>query len=121
MAQAVDRPGMDKIRLGSWMMIAGTLGAVLALLTWIDVWNASDSKPTGWALVGVACAVLALGGFAVFWQGLTIKSRASGGATPGATVPLARSPAAAGFSAGSGRRRSRSRSCPRTRRRWRPR
>jgi Na+/melibiose symporter-like transporter len=82
MTQAVDRPGMDKIRLGSWMMIAGTLGAVLALLTWIDVWNASDSKPTGWALVGVACAVLALGGFAVFWQGLTIKSRASSGSTP---------------------------------------
>jgi Na+/melibiose symporter-like transporter len=73
---------MDRIRLGSWMMIAGTLGAVIALLTWIDVWNASDSRPAGWALVGAACGVLALAGFAVFWQGLTIKSRASGGATP---------------------------------------
>jgi Na+/melibiose symporter-like transporter len=80
MAQAVDRPGMDKIRLGSWMMIAGTLGAVIALLTWIDVWNASDTKPTGWALVGAACGVLALAGFAVFWSGLTVRSRAAAAA-----------------------------------------
>ena len=85
MAQAVDTPGMAKIRLGSWMMIAGTLGAVLALLTWVDVWDASDTKPTGWALVGMACAVLALGGFVVFWGGLSAKARAKAATTSGTT------------------------------------
>jgi Na+/melibiose symporter-like transporter len=82
MAQAVDRPGMAKIRLGAWMMIAGTLGAILALLTWVDVWDASDTEPTGWAFVGAACGVLALAGFAVCFSGLQEKARATAGAEP---------------------------------------
>jgi Na+/melibiose symporter-like transporter len=79
MAQAVDRPGMARIRLGSWMMIAGTLGAILALLTWVDVWDASDTRPTGWAFVGAACGVLALAGFAVCFTGLQEKARSAAG------------------------------------------
>jgi len=82
MTQVVDQPGMPKIRLGAWMMIAGTLGAILALLTWVDVWDASDTKPTGWAFVGAACGVLALAGFAVCFSGLQEKARAAAGTDP---------------------------------------
>ena len=35
-----------KVRIGSWMVIAGSLGAILALLTYIDVWDVSDTKPS---------------------------------------------------------------------------
>jgi len=66
-----------KVRLGTWMIIAGSLGAVMALLTYIDVWDASDTKPTAWAFLAALCAVLALGGFVVLWGGLTAGARAN--------------------------------------------
>ena len=71
-----------KVRLGSWMIIAGSLGAIMALLTYIDVWDVSDTKPTGWGIVAALCAVLALGGFVVLWGGLTAGARASAADAP---------------------------------------
>lgn len=71
-----------KVRIGSWMVIAGSLGAILSLLTYIDVWDASDTKPVGWALAAVACAVLAIGGFVVLWGGMTAGARAAHDAAP---------------------------------------
>ena len=66
-----------RVRLGTWMVIAGSLGAVLALLTYIDVWDVSDTKPAGWGIAALACAVLAIGGFVVLWGGLTAGARAT--------------------------------------------
>lgn len=73
-----------KVRLGSWMIIAGTLGAILALLTYVDVWNATEDTPTAWGFVAALCGVLAIGGFVVLWGGLTAGARlsASNGAPP---------------------------------------
>jgi Na+/melibiose symporter-like transporter len=83
MPQIVDQPGMARIRIGAWMMIAGSLGAILALLTWIDVWDVSDTKPTGWAIAAALCAVLALAGFVVCFKGLQEKSQAAASAAAG--------------------------------------
>ncbi len=69
-----------RVRLGAWMIIAGTLGTVLAVLTYIDVWNVSDTKPTAWAVVAALCAVLSLGGFVVLWAGLTAGAKAAAAA-----------------------------------------
>ena len=69
-----------KVRLGSWMIIAGSLGAIMALLTYMDVWDVSGTKPTGWGIVAALCAVLALGGFVVLWSGLTAGARANAAA-----------------------------------------
>ena len=123
MPQTVDQPGMARIRLGAWMMIAGTLGAILALLTWIDVWDASDTKPAGWALAAAAVRGAGPGRASrSACKGLQEKSQAAA-----AQAPPRRSPAGpadrlsvrrqtagapgAGcgrrVSAGSGRRRSR--------------
>lgn len=66
-----------RVRLGSWMVIAGSLGTVLALLTYLDVWNVSDTRPRGWAIVAFLCAVLTLAGFVVLWSGLTAGARAT--------------------------------------------
>ena len=66
-----------RVRLGTWMVIAGSLGAVLALLTYIDVWDVSDTKPAGWGIAALVCAVLAIGGFVVLWGGLTAGARAA--------------------------------------------
>lgn len=71
-----------KVRLGAWMIIAGSLGAILALLTYMDVWDVSDTKPTGWGIVAALCAVLALGGFVVLWGGLTAAARATAAGAP---------------------------------------
>lgn len=73
-----------KVRIGAWMMIAGTLGALMALLTFYDVWNASDSadRPVGWILVAVACGVLSIAGFVVLWGGLTAGARDAAGHAP---------------------------------------
>jgi hypothetical protein len=71
-----------KVRLGAWMIIAGSLGAVMALLTYIDVWDVSDSKPTGWGVVAALCAVLAIAGFVVLWGGLTAGAKASAASAP---------------------------------------
>jgi Na+/melibiose symporter-like transporter len=87
MPQTVDQPGNARIRLGAWMMIAGSLGAILALLTWIDVWDASDTKPVGWAIAAALCAVLALAGFAVCFTGLQERSRAAASQAPPAGAP----------------------------------
>lgn len=65
-----------KVRLGTWMIIAGSLGAVMAVLTYIDVWDASDNRPTAWAFAAAACSALALGGFVVLWGGMTAGARA---------------------------------------------
>ena len=73
-----------KVRLGSWMIIAGTLGAVLALLTYIDVWNMSDAKPTAWGGVALLCMLLAIGGFVVLWGGLTTGAKLSAAKESGA-------------------------------------
>ena len=56
---------------------AGTLGALMALLTFYDVWNASDSadRPVAWILVAVACGVLSIAGFVALWGGLTAGAR----------------------------------------------
>ena len=70
-----------RVRLGSWMIIAGSLGAILCLLTYLDVWNVSDTKPIGWALGAALCAVLAIGGFVVLWGGLTEGAKATQAAT----------------------------------------
>lgn len=59
------------------MIIAGTIGAVLALLTYIDVWDASNTKPTAWWVIAAFCGVLALGGFVVLWSGLTAGAKAN--------------------------------------------
>jgi Na+/melibiose symporter-like transporter len=82
MPQIVDPPGQARIRLGAWMMIAGTIGAVLAVLTWLDVWNASDTKPVGWAIIAALCAVLALAGFATCFKGLQEKAQAAAAEAP---------------------------------------
>lgn len=69
-----------RVRLGAWMIIAGTLGTVLAVLTYIDVWNVSDTEPTAWAVIAALCAVLSLGGFVVLWAGLTAGAKAAAAA-----------------------------------------
>ncbi len=58
------------------MVIAGTAGAILASLTYVDVWQVSDSRPPLWAVVAAACAVLTLAGAAILWGGITARSRA---------------------------------------------
>ena len=65
------------MRLGTWMIIAGTLGTVLAVLTYIDVWDASDTKSPAWGVIAALCAVVALGGFVVLWGGLTAGAKAN--------------------------------------------
>ncbi|MFM7509040.1 MAG: hypothetical protein ACKO5A_05780 [Actinomycetota bacterium] len=70
------RHGAASVRLGSWMLIAGTAGAILAVLTYVDVWQISDSRPTIWAVVAAACAVLTLAGAATLWSGITERARA---------------------------------------------
>ena len=88
MTETPQQAAMARVRMGSWMLIAGSLGAVLALLTWFDVWNVSDEKPTGWALVAAACFVLCLAGFAVLWTGLRAGALSERGGTrrpPGST------------------------------------
>ena len=64
------------------MIIAGTLGAVLALLTYIDVWDASDTKSPAWGVISALCAGLALGGVVVLWGGLTPGAQANAASTP---------------------------------------
>jgi len=80
-----DRDAAARIRLGSWMLIAGTAGTILALLTYIDVWQVSDSRPTIWAVVAAACAVLTLAGAARLWSGVTLRAR-SGSSRPGSSA-----------------------------------
>ena len=65
------------------MVIAGSLGAILALLTWFDVWQVSDTRPTGWGVVAIACFVLTLAGFVVLWRGLTERARAEAATSAG--------------------------------------
>ncbi len=77
MTDAATVAARGRVRIGAWMVIAGTLGAVLALLTYIDVWDVSDTKPVGWAIVAALCAVLSLGGFVVLWGGLTAGAKAT--------------------------------------------
>ncbi len=69
-----------RIRLGAWMTIAGTLGALLAFFTYIDVWNASDNtdRPVGWLPATIGCVVLTVAGLATLWRGMR------GGSGPGA-------------------------------------
>ncbi|MFZ4669334.1 MAG: hypothetical protein ACOYML_08545 [Microthrixaceae bacterium] len=74
------REGAARVRLGSWMVIAGSLGAILALLTWFDIWQVSDTRPTGWGIVTIACFVLTLAGFVVLWRGLTERAQAEAAA-----------------------------------------
>ncbi|UDY35756.1 hypothetical protein [Dermatobacter hominis] len=71
-----------RVRLGAWMIIAGSLGAIMALLTYVDVWDVSDTKPAGWGVVAALCAVLALAGFVVLWGGLTAGARATAASAP---------------------------------------
>jgi len=81
-ATTADRDAAARTRLGAWMVIAGTSGTVLALLTYVDVWQVSDSRPTAWAVVAAACAVLTLAGAAMLWSGITRRARsAAGGGT----------------------------------------
>ena len=65
------------------MVIAGSLGAILALLTWFDVWQVSDTRPTGWGIVAIVCFVLTLAGFVVLWRGLTERARAEAATSAG--------------------------------------
>ena len=74
------REGAARVRLGSWMVIAGSLGAILALLTWFDIWQVSDTRPTGWGIVAIGCFVLTLAGFVVLWRGLTERAQAEAAA-----------------------------------------
>ena len=74
-----DQPLRDaaaKVRLGAWMVVAGTAGTILAVLTYVDVWQVSDGRPTVWGLVAAGCAVLTLAGAAVLWSGVTARVRA---------------------------------------------
>jgi hypothetical protein len=88
MTETPAQAARGKVRLGAWMIIAGTLGAVIALLTYIDVWDASDGGgPAGWAVLAALCAVLSLAGFVVMWSGLTAQARARAAAGPVAPPP----------------------------------
>ena len=77
-----ERDAAARTRLGAWMVIAGTAGAVLALLTYVDVWQVSDTRPTAWAVVAAACAVLTLAGAAVLWSGVTLRARSAQSRSP---------------------------------------
>jgi len=78
-AANAERDAAARTRLGAWMVIAGTSGTVLALLTYVDVWQISDSRPTVWAVVAAACAVLTLAGAAMLWSGITRRARTAAG------------------------------------------
>lgn len=63
-------------RVAVWMVVAGALGALMAFLTWLDVWQATDGpgRPVVWLVVTVVFAAVAVAGVVVL-----VRDRAPSG------------------------------------------